>query len=57
MTLPLDEDAIAKQLLADAVERRRQRIKSFYIEQRGMSEQAADAKATSDATPRKAGPR
>lgn len=32
----------------DAWDRRRLRIKKFYIEQRGMSDEAADDKATDD---------
>jgi hypothetical protein len=36
------------QLEVDAWERRRQRIKKFYIEERGMSEDDADEKATAD---------
>ena len=35
-------------LEVDAWERRRQRIKQHYIEQRGMSEEDADDKATND---------
>ncbi len=35
-------------LEVDAWERRRQRIKKFYMEQRGMSDEDADDKATSD---------